>query len=94
QLADVSSGLTETFADIEALFGQCRFSDCRHHKEPGCAVIAAMNSGALDPGRWESYTKLKHEQGSRGLSVWQKRRADKKFARIIDETLKRNAKRK
>lgn len=92
QLSEVTSGLAETFADIEALFTQCRFGDCRHHKEPGCAVIAAMNSGALDPGRWESYTKLKHEQGSRGLSVWEKRRADKKFARVVDEALKRKAK--
>ena len=89
QLAEVSSGLAETFADVEAYFGQCKFSDGRHHKEPGCALIAALDSGALDHGRWESYLKLKQEHSTRGLTVWEKRRADKKFARVVDEALKR-----
>ena len=49
------------FADIEALFEMCRFSDCGHQSEPGCAVKAAIDNGKLDPGRWESYQKLKRE---------------------------------
>ncbi len=54
-------GLGEAFSDIEALIAQCRFSDCRHESEPGCAVRAALQSGALDPKRWESYQRLKQE---------------------------------
>ena len=41
--------------------GKCRFSDCSHGSEPGCAIRAAIASGELDPGRWERYQKLKEE---------------------------------
>jgi ribosome biogenesis GTPase len=51
-----------TFADIEALAASCRFNDCRHAAEPGCAVRAALDSGALDPGRWGNYQKLRDER--------------------------------
>lgn len=58
---DVTEGLGEAFTDVERYFGQCRFSDCRHENEPGCAVRAAIDSGELSPERWESYRKLKSE---------------------------------
>jgi ribosome biogenesis GTPase len=50
-----------SFADIEALALQCRFGDCGHANEPGCAVRAALESGALDPARWASFQKLRGE---------------------------------
>jgi ribosome biogenesis GTPase len=50
-----------TFEDIEALATQCRFRDCAHGSEPGCAVRAALESGELDAGRWRSYVKLQRE---------------------------------
>lgn len=49
------------FDDVESLFSQCRFSDCGHQSEPGCAVIAALESGALDAGRFHSFLKLQGE---------------------------------
>lgn len=55
------AGVSATFEDVEALAAACRFSDCRHLREPGCAVNAALESGALDPGRWENYRKLQRE---------------------------------
>ncbi len=58
---DVTIGLRQSFSDLEALFGNCRFSDCRHEKEPGCAVRAAIENGELSIERWESYGKLKKE---------------------------------
>lgn len=58
---DVSSGLGETFSDIEQYFPLCRFSDCRHKSEPGCAVNAAIENGELSRDRWKSYLKLKNE---------------------------------
>ncbi|HHV30370.1 ribosome small subunit-dependent GTPase A [Acetivibrio mesophilus] len=58
---DVSIGLGETFSDVESYFGQCKFKDCRHQTEPGCAVIAAIESGELTYERWDSYLKLKRE---------------------------------
>jgi ribosome biogenesis GTPase len=61
QLWGVEEGLEEAFEDIEALAAQCRFSDCTHEHEPGCAVQAALASGALPVARWESYRKLQAE---------------------------------
>ena len=58
---DVSEGLGDAFADVEAYLGSCRFSDCRHESEPGCAIKAAIARGALDLDRWQSYRKLKAE---------------------------------
>ena len=58
---DAASGVEQTFADIEALAARCRFRDCAHTGEPGCAVRAALQSGELDAGRWQSYQKLMAE---------------------------------
>jgi ribosome biogenesis GTPase / thiamine phosphate phosphatase len=61
-LWNVDAGLVETFADIEELARNCRFGDCRHEEEPGCAVRAAVESGVLDEGRVENRKKLEREQ--------------------------------
>ncbi len=53
--------LENTFADIIALASACRFSDCTHNREPGCAVQSAIEAGTLDPKRLENYKKLKQE---------------------------------
>ena len=58
-LAD--EGLDEAFADVTALFEACRFADCRHETEPGCAVREAIAAGDLAPERWESYRALRQE---------------------------------
>jgi ribosome biogenesis GTPase len=62
QLWESSDGLSETFGDVEELAAQCRFSDCAHRTEPGCAVQAALEDGTLAFGRWASYKKLQREQ--------------------------------
>jgi ribosome biogenesis GTPase len=59
-----TEGVADTFGDIAPLAEGCRFRDCRHETEPGCAVKAAAESGALDPARLESYRKLRREQES------------------------------
>lgn len=53
--------LDASFADVSELTGRCRFSNCRHDAEPGCAIAAALESGALDPARWVSFGKLQKE---------------------------------
>lgn len=58
---DVSEGLGEAFADVEQYIGRCKFSDCRHLSEPGCAIKAAIAAGELSKARWGSYCKLKRE---------------------------------
>jgi ribosome biogenesis GTPase len=61
QLYDAEEGLEKAFADVEALFEGCRFADCAHRTEPGCAVLAALEDGTLEPRRWESFVKLQRE---------------------------------
>jgi ribosome biogenesis GTPase len=61
QLWDAEEGLDKAFAEVEAVLGGCRFHDCGHDTEPGCAVRAALDDGTLDPRRWESYRKLQRE---------------------------------
>jgi len=62
QLWDAEEGLEAAFAEIVALAEQCRFGDCQHHTEPGCAIQAAVAAGSLSPRRLESYEKLRREQ--------------------------------
>ncbi len=61
QLWVAEEGLDEAFSDVTELFERCRFSDCGHESEPGCAVKEALADGTLSPERWESYLKLERE---------------------------------
>ncbi len=61
QLWAADEGLGEAFSDVEDLAADCRFRDCRHETEPGCAVTAAIETGTLDANRLESYRKLQGE---------------------------------
>lgn len=61
QLWDADEGISQTFADIESLATQCRFGNCRHNGEPGCAVQAAIDAGELDFRRLENWRKLQRE---------------------------------
>ena len=58
---DVSEGLTDAFADVEKFAGMCKFRDCKHENEPGCAVKRAIENGELTESRLESYRKIKAE---------------------------------
>ena len=68
------------FDDVEALATQCRFNDCRHQAEPGCAIARALTMGELDPDRWASYEKLQAERSnaSQTLEAQRARRHDEK----------------
>ena len=86
QLWADESALDETFADVAELARECRFSDCAHGNEPGCAVRAALGDGTLAQVRWDSYRKLQRElralalkQDARLLSEARKER--RRFAR-------------
>ncbi len=58
---EADTGIADSFADIATLVAECRFSDCRHDTEPGCAVKAALASGQLSEERWLAYRRLKAE---------------------------------
>ncbi len=66
-LWDDEAGLTAAFADVDDLAGRCRFADCGHRREPGCAVLEAVEDGNLAPGRLESWRRLMREERHREL---------------------------
>lgn len=95
QLWETGDALAGTFADIDALAAQCRFRDCSHRHEPGCAVRSAAESGELAPGRLESYQKLREEQAFQARQ--QDQRAlieEKRQARIGSKALDKRLKEK
>jgi ribosome biogenesis GTPase len=59
----------DLFADIEELALRCRFADCAHEGEPGCAVQAAIAASELDPERWRNYAKLKAERDEQAATL-------------------------
>jgi ribosome biogenesis GTPase len=61
QLWETDDGLDQAFVDVAELVAQCRFSDCQHRTEPGCAIKAALADGSLPAERWQSYQKLQRE---------------------------------
>jgi len=82
---DVSSGLGEAFADVEQYLGKCRFSDCKHQTEPGCAVKEAIANGKLSRERWESYISLKTEakySDDKAAFLRQKQQRNKSIAKL------------
>ena len=79
---EVSEGLGDAFSDVEVFVGKCRFSDCSHTSEPGCAVRAAIEAGELDPGRWERYRKLKEESVDQDELLRRKREWSKGVAKF------------
>ncbi|MGI9946997.1 ribosome small subunit-dependent GTPase A [Vibrio hyugaensis] len=83
QLADCEAGVSETFSDIEALAEQCRFGDCQHQTEPGCAVQAAIEDGTLEMRRFTNYQKLLREQAHNGATLAKKRAQSKQFGKMV-----------
>ena len=79
---EVSEGLSDAFSDVEAFLGRCRFSDCRHEREPGCAIKAAIAAGELDISRWESYRKLSEEAVSKEEMLRRKQEWSKGVAKF------------
>jgi ribosome biogenesis GTPase len=68
QLSDAAAGLADVFEDIHSLAQQCKFSNCAHQTEPGCAISAALNDGTLDPERLSRLRKLTAEDDANTLS--------------------------
>jgi ribosome biogenesis GTPase len=77
-----------TFADIDALAQQCRFSDCGHGNEPGCAILAALADGSLDEARFASYLKLRDERDAAAMSLSARRAEVKELHRGFNKRLK------
>jgi ribosome biogenesis GTPase / thiamine phosphate phosphatase len=85
-VADSVAGVDEVFADIESIAVTCKFKNCKHTSEPGCAIQNALNSGAINPSRYENFQKLVKETEHYELSPHDKRQKDKKFGKYIKNT--------
>ena len=68
ELQIYTGNLSKTFEDVEAVLGRCKYTDCSHKSEPGCAVREAIENGTLSPERYESYMKLQREMAYSGLN--------------------------
>jgi ribosome biogenesis GTPase len=91
-VTDTGGGLETTFDLIFSLAQNCRYKDCTHTAEAGCAVIEALESGGLDEGTFENYHKLQREKSHFETSVMEKRKKDKIFGKIVKDYYKLNVK--
>lgn len=82
-LTDDSEGLNTTFGNISQLAGKCRFPDCLHINEHGCAVIEAVENGTVNRESYENYLKMLKEQERFNITIAEKRRRDKHFGKMV-----------
>ena len=80
---DVNAGIDDTFNEIRGLSEQCRFNDCTHVTEKGCAVLKAVENGQLSEKRYQNYIKMKKEFLYNDMSYLEKRRKDKQFGKLV-----------
>ncbi len=91
-ILSASEGLGDSFADINTLAASCRFADCAHGNEPGCAIRKAIENGELNLEHYQSYLKLKAESEFNEMSYVDKRKKDKAFGKMVKSVLKKKQK--
>ena len=87
-MADTGGGIDNLFDEITALAEKCRYIDCAHIHEPGCAVLAAIKSGKLDKNKYNNYINLKKEAEYYESTDLEKRRKEHLFGKFIKTTKK------
>lgn len=92
QLTDVAAGVGELFADLAELAGRCKFRDCAHETEPGCAITAAVTAGEVDPVRLARWKKLVAEDRHNSDTLAQRKSRDKALHKTIKTIQKKNRK--
>jgi len=89
----VESGINETFSEIIVLSKQCKFSNCTHLNEAGCAILEAIDKGQLSENRYQNYLSLKKESRYNEMSYLEKKQKDKNLGQLI-KSVKKHDKRK
>jgi len=84
----VDAGIDSTFADITELAQACRFADCSHSNEKGCAILAAVAEGSLALARLQNYRKIRKESAFNEMSYADKRKKDKDFGKMVNAAVK------
>ena len=77
------AGVEEVFVDIEAIARGCKFKDCTHVNELGCAVLDALKTGSINAAQYANYRKMKKEAERRGKSTFERRKQEKRFGRFV-----------
>ncbi|WP_372683780.1 ribosome small subunit-dependent GTPase A [Desulfosarcina sp.] len=85
---EVDTGIHNTFDEIAEFSNQCRYNDCSHTREQGCAILTALKDGVISQDRYQSFTKLNKESAFYEMSYLEKKRKDKKFAKFVKSVLK------
>ncbi|SFR32225.1 ribosome small subunit-dependent GTPase A [Litoreibacter janthinus] len=83
QLTDAASGLAEMFFDLDELGTRCKFNDCKHTVEPGCAILAAVERGEIDTARLARWQKLVLEDEHNSATIAERRSKDKAFGKAV-----------
>jgi len=84
----VESGLQGAFDDIDALSRECRYHDCSHVNEMGCAVLAALEAGRLPEDRYRNFIRIAKESMYNEMSYLEKRKKDKAFGKMVKSVMK------
>jgi ribosome biogenesis GTPase len=92
QLTDAEEGVAEVFSDLDELSLECRFNDCKHASEPGCAILAALERGDIDEARLARWRKLVAEDQHNTASLAQRRSKDKAFGKMVKQAKKHKSK--
>jgi ribosome biogenesis GTPase len=87
-IADATVGLDTTFQTILELSEQCKFKDCSHKTEKGCAVLAALDSGEIDEDAYENYLKMEREKEHFESTIAERRKKDKAFGKMVKQIMK------
>ncbi len=82
-ITDDGDGIAATFEDIHELAQRCRFPDCRHMGEAGCAVVEGVNNGSVSRESYENYLKIQKEQERFQTTVAEKRKKEKQFGKLV-----------
>lgn len=93
-LHDAAPAIDAVFDDVAELAAACRFADCRHAGEPGCAVGAAIAEGRLDPDRLARWQKLKREDAHSSATLAESRERDRAFGRMVRRVMRETDRRK
>ena len=88
QLPACEEGLLNVFDDVASIAAGCRFSDCSHEGDEGCAVMAAIETGELDQRRYQNFRKLTAEQAHNSRSLAERRKRDRDMGRYYKSVLK------
>lgn len=88
QMTDAADGIADVFADLHTLSHACKFKDCQHETEPGCAVLAAVEEGVVAPERLKRWRKLVREEQHNSSTLAERRSRDKAFGKMVREVVK------